>query len=233
MSTFLLVHGGMVGGWYWKKVRHYMGSKNHRIFTPTLTGLGERKHLISPAIDLDVHITDIVNTICYENLEDVILIGHSYAGMIITGVADLVPERIKHLVYIDALIPQDGESMFDIVDPNISSYLLHRAQEEGDGWQVPPNPIESYDFDNPEDIQWIAAHSTAQPLKSFQQPISLKNSLESFTRYYIHCAKASFLDSMLMRAKDMGFICNSLDSGHFPMVTEPEKLSHLLLLANQ
>jgi pimeloyl-ACP methyl ester carboxylesterase len=228
MSNFVLVHGGMVGGWCWKKVRKYLEAQGHLVRTPTLTGLGERKHLNCPDIDLDVHINDIVNVLQYEELEEVILVGHSYGGMVITGVADRTPQRIKQLIYIEALIPEDGESMFDIVDPKISSYLFTRAQEEGKGWQVPPAPAESYNFENPEDIKWIVSHSTAHPLKSFQQKITLKNSMERFNRYYIKCTQDHFLDSMFIRAKNKGFTCNLLDTGHFPMVTEPELLSNLL-----
>ncbi|NNM43258.1 MAG: alpha/beta fold hydrolase [Chlamydiae bacterium] len=229
MSNFVLVHGGMVGGWCWKKVRKYLEAKGHLVRTPTLTGLGERKYLNCPDIDLDVHINDIVNVLQYEELEEVILVGHSYGGMVITGVADRTPQRIKQLIYIEALIPEDGESMFDIIDPSISSYLLNRAKEEGEGYQVPPAPAQSYNFENPEDIKWIVSQSTPHPLKSFQQKITLKNSMKNFIRQYIKCTQDHFLDSMFIRAKNKGFICKQLDTGHFPMVTEPEMLSNLLV----
>ena len=202
--------------------------KGHFVTTATLTGLGERKHLNCPNIDLNLHINDIVNALHYEELEEVILVGHSYGGMVITGVADRTSQRIKQLIYLEALIPEDGESMFDIIDSSISSYLLNRAKEEGEGLQVPPAPAQSYNFENPEDIKWIVSQSTPQPLKSFQQKIALKNSIEGLNRYYIKCMQDHFLDSMFIRAKNKGFICSLLDTGHFPMVTEPEMLSNLL-----
>jgi pimeloyl-ACP methyl ester carboxylesterase len=226
---FLLVHGGMVGGWCWKKVRHCLEGKGHVVWTPTLTGLGERKHLSHPGVDLELHINDIVNMISYEDLSDIILVGHSYGGMVITGVADRVPQKINRLIYLDALIPQNGESMFDIVDPKIISYLTNAAQAEGDGWQVPPPPPQSYNFDDPEDTKWVTSKSTPHPLKSFEQRLSLQNSPKAFPKHYIKCLRDHSLDSMLERAKNMGFTCSLIDSGHFPMITEPEKLCTLLI----
>src|SRR5713226_3159825 len=108
MTTFLLAHGGWVGGWYWGRVTPLLGAAGHRVFTPTLTGCGERAHLINPAIDLDTHIEDVVNVIQYEDLRDVVLVGHSYGGMVITGVAEHVAERLAHLCYLDAFVPEDG-----------------------------------------------------------------------------------------------------------------------------
>lgn len=231
MPIFLLVHGGMVGGWSWKKVRDCLEKKKHVVLTPTLTGLGDRKHLTNKNIDLDVHINDILNVIFYEDLEDVILVGHSYGGMVTTGVADRIPEKIERLIYVDALLPKDGESMFDAVDPTISAYLYKAAQEKGGGWEVPPATPESYGFDVAEDIEWFAPRCTPHPLKCFQQPLRLKgNSVEKMDRVYIKCTQDSSLDSMLVRAKSMNIPCHSIDTGHFPMVTQPQKLTDLLLL---
>jgi pimeloyl-ACP methyl ester carboxylesterase len=115
MATFVLVHGGFSGGWIWKSVRAFLEAEKHRVYTPTLTGLGERSHLISPILDLETHIQDVVNVLRFEELKDVILVGNSYSGMVITGVADRCPDRIKHLIYVDAFVPHDGESVFDLV----------------------------------------------------------------------------------------------------------------------
>ena len=113
MATFVLVHGGWAGGWQWREVAGLLRAAGHEVFTPTLTGLGERVHLANPDIGLDTHIQDILMVLEYEELRDVILVGYSYSGMVITGVAELAPERISQLIYLDAFVPQDGQSMLD------------------------------------------------------------------------------------------------------------------------
>ena len=134
MGTFVLVHGAWGGGWAWRPtVGALLREAGHEVFTPTLTGLGERAHLASPDIDLETHINDIVGVIEYENLHDVVLMGHSYGGMAITGVADRVPERLAHLVYVDAFVPEDGQSLADLIGPGTAEGMIARAQAEGDG----------------------------------------------------------------------------------------------------
>jgi pimeloyl-ACP methyl ester carboxylesterase len=226
LLNILFVHGGMTGGWCWKKVRELL-DKKQAVLTPTLTGLGERKHLSSRSVDLDTHINDIVNTIQFEGCNNVILVGHSYGGMVITGVADRIPQKIKQLVYLDALVPDNHESLFDCVDPLIAEYLYQRAQESGGGWEVPPAPPESYLFDT-KDLEWFYPRCTPHPLKCFQQPLVLKKD-SSIEKVYIKCTQDSALDSMLTRAKKMGLRCLLLDSGHFPMVTHPKELVELLV----
>src|SRR3989442_14761608 len=110
MTTFVLVHGASTGGWYWAPVRQLLRAAGHEVYTPTLTGLGERSHLLSRGIGLDTHVQDVVNVLAYEDLRNVVLAGHSYSGMVITGVADRAPDRIAHLVYVDAVVPHHGES---------------------------------------------------------------------------------------------------------------------------
>lgn len=231
MGNFLFVHGGMVGGWCWKKVRECLEKKKHSVLTPTLTGLGERKHLSGEKVDLEVHINDILNAIFYEGLENVILVGHSYGGMVITGVADRIPQKIERLIYVDALIPKNGESMFDIVDSQIFSHLHDSAQERKGVWEVPPPSPQAYGFEAVHDIEWFGSRCTPHPLKSFQQAIHLnENSVETLDRVYIKCLRDSSLDSMLVRAKTMGIPYHLMDTGHFPMITQPQKLTDLLLL---
>jgi pimeloyl-ACP methyl ester carboxylesterase len=231
MDNFVLVHGGMLGGWCWKKVRACLEQKNHNVLTPTLTGLGERKHLSSANVDLDVHISDVVNTIVYEGWENAILVGHSYGGMVITGVADRIPLKIKRLIYVDALVPKNGESMFDIVDSHIVLHLKSSAQERQGVWEVLPASPQAYGLDTDVHAEWFATHCTPHPLKSFEQAIRLNDhSVETIERIYIKCLRDSALESMLVRAKALGIPCYLMDSGHFPMITHPQKLAELLLL---
>src|SRR5207248_3061546 len=115
MATFVLVHGGWDGGWFWRPVARRLQSDGHDAFTATLTGSGERVHLASPDVDLTTHILDIVNLLAFEDLQDVMLVGYSYSSMIVTGVVERVPERIRHLIYLDAFVPRDGQSLADIL----------------------------------------------------------------------------------------------------------------------
>src|SRR5713101_4428932 len=111
MATFVLVQGGWVGGWYWKRVTPLLSAAGHEVFAPTLTGLGERAHLAAPDIGLETHIQDVLGVLTYEDLSNVVLVGHSYGGMVITGVAERAPERLAHLVYFDAFVPTDGQAL--------------------------------------------------------------------------------------------------------------------------
>ena len=143
MSTFVLVHGAWHGGWCYKRVSERLRAEGHLVFTPTNTGLGERSHLYHREIDLEVHITDILNVIKWEEIDDFVLVGHSYGGMIITGVADRVPEKVRRLVYLDAFVPQDGQSIFDLLGPQIKAGFEEAADAFGDGWRVPSSDPEA------------------------------------------------------------------------------------------
>jgi len=137
MATIVLVHGGTSGGWVWKPIASKLRNEGHEVYTPTLTGLGERVHLLTREIGLDTQITDIVNVLFFEDLHDVILVGHSLAGMIITGVADQVPERISRLIYLDAVLPENGENSMDLLVPEGKKMTEHLVQTQGDGWLFP------------------------------------------------------------------------------------------------
>ena len=137
MATIVLVHGGTSGGWAWKPIASKLQNEGHDVYTPTLTGLGERVHLLSREIGLDTQITDIVNVLVFEDLHDVILVGHSLAGMIITGVADQVSERISRLIYLDAVLPENGENSMGLLVPEWRKVTEHMIQTQGDGWLFP------------------------------------------------------------------------------------------------
>ncbi|MCZ7597771.1 MAG: alpha/beta hydrolase [Gammaproteobacteria bacterium] len=140
----VLVHGARHGGWCWRRVRAMLCARGHVVFTPTLTGLGERVHLRRRGDDLDLHVKDIVNVIEYEDLRDAVLCGHSYAGMVITGVADRLAERLAALVYVDAYVPDDGQSVFDLRPAGMTAALLQQVDEEGDGWLMPPTSAAAF-----------------------------------------------------------------------------------------
>jgi Alpha/beta hydrolase family len=136
---------------------------------PTLTGVGERSHLLSPQVNLDTHIADIVNLIQWEELSQVVLCGHSYGGCVVTGVADRVPDRIAELVYLDAFVPENGQSLHDTLPPEVRDAQVQGAQQIGDGWRVPPIPAEVFNV-NSRDLDWVNRQCTMQPLATFNNP---------------------------------------------------------------
>ena len=172
-ATYVLVHGAWHGSWCWQRVRKNLRDAGQQVFTPTLTGLGERSHLNSAAVDLSMHIADVVNLLRWEDLSDVILCGHSYGGMVISGAADRVPERIRALVYLDAFVPEDGECLFDFLSPELAQPMRLQAQTAGGGWKVPPIPAERFNI-NLEDAAWVNAQCTFQSIASFEEPVELK-----------------------------------------------------------
>jgi pimeloyl-ACP methyl ester carboxylesterase len=145
MATFVLVHPAFAGGWAWRYVAPLLREHGHDVYTPTLTGLGERAHLATPAVDLETHILDIVNVLTYEDLQQVVLVGWSYSGTVITGVIDCVPERLAHAVYLDAEVPRDGESSFDLYRPEDRVAREQSAQATGDGWKASIGSVEDAD----------------------------------------------------------------------------------------
>ena len=233
MATFLICHGAWSGGWAWKKMRPLMRAAGHEIFTPTYAGLGDRAHQASPTIDLDTHIGDVLSVLHYEDLRDVILVGHSYGGMVATGVADRAGERIARLIYVDAFVPSNGLSLFDLLPAQARVERQKAAQEQGDGWLIPPPPPSA---DTPAaDIAWMMARRRWQPIHTFSQPIMLKNSNPTLSRTYIYCKRITPEDRFgpfAKRAKsEPGWKYFEIDASHSPNVTAPGALADLLIQA--
>ena len=163
-TTFLVCHGAWSAGWAWKKMHPLMQAAGHRLVTPTYTGLGERAHLANPSIDLETHIQDILNVIKYEDLRDIVLVGHSYGGMVATGVADRARDRIAQLIYLDAFVPRDGQSLLDLNEP--ARQRMRELAKSGDGWRVPPNPTPP--DTPPADLEWLTERRVDMPIKCFE-----------------------------------------------------------------
>ena len=142
MATYALVGGGWLGGWCWRRVARRLREEGHEVYPVTLTGLGERVHLASPQVDLETHITDVVNLIEFEDLHDVVLLGHSYANLVVTGVADRVPERISQLVYLDTGQLPNGTALIEVFPAEVRSHIERQVDEFGDGWRFPMPPQE-------------------------------------------------------------------------------------------
>lgn len=224
--TFVLVHGASDGGWAWSQVAGLLRTAGHEVYTPTLTGLGERVHLRDPGITLDIHVQDIVNVLLYEDLHEVILVGWSYGGVIITGVAEHVPDRVAHLVYLDAFVAEDGQSLSDLLGPQVMAEFEEIARTTGEGWRIPfTAPVN-------DNHPWTDAL-----LNVFKQPLSLtKAEARSIPRTYIFCSEKpdvplfAALAASAERARgDKQWRYRELPTGHDAVWTMPQELTGLLL----
>lgn len=232
MATYVLVHGGAHGGWCYQSVARLLRGAGHDVYTPTLTGLGERAHLLRPDIDLDFHINDIVQVLTYEDLHDVILVGHSYGGMVITGVADRATDRIGHLVYLDAANPRNGQSLNDIS----SKAAVRAGARTVDDIELVcwpgTEPIPHYGVTDPDDIAWMTPKLTPHPYRCFEQPLRLTNESQLWDIPQTHIVCSSTLPrrdpALLAPAKEAGRLWD-IDTGHDLMITEPEAVTELLL----
>jgi pimeloyl-ACP methyl ester carboxylesterase len=227
LATIILAHGAWSAAWSWKKVRPFMAAAGHRFLTPSYTGLGERAHLASPANDLQTHIDDVAGVLEYEDLRDIVLIGHSYGGMVATGVADRAARRIARMIYLDAFVPENRQALIDFL-PERDQQRMRDSAKAGDGWRVAPNPIPPDTSD--EDRAWIAKFRMPQSIKCFEQPIELRGKL-TLPRAYIQCmrhADRSPFGQFAQRAKTEGWALYELDASHSPNVTAPGALMELL-----
>jgi pimeloyl-ACP methyl ester carboxylesterase len=231
-TTYILVHGAWHGSWCSKRVRPALQSAGHNVFTPTLTGLGERSHLNSAAVDLSTHIADIVNLIKWEELLDVVLCGHSYAGCVITGVADQIPDRIRALVFLDAFVLENGESFMDIVPSEVAQAVRDQAKAAGEGWKTNPIPAHILGVRDLQDVAWVDAQCTPQAIATFEERVKLTGNLEHIEdiAYMFPTECHSNLLVSHERAKAKGWKIRTIDnSGHDFMIDHPQKLADFLL----
>jgi pimeloyl-ACP methyl ester carboxylesterase len=234
MATFVLVHGAWEGGWAWKRVRPLLASRGHEVFTPTLTGQGERSHLAGREVALETHITDVLNVLRWEDLSEVVLCGHSYGGMIISGVADAVPERIRSLVYIDAFLPRDGQSLMDQMSSEATQRVRDSVRAAGDGWRIPPFPAVQFKV-TPENQEWVERNFVPQPLRTFQDKIRLTGALDRITKRTFILAteyQPSAFHGVAERLRqDPAWRVAAIDCGHMIQVDRPRELADALLSA--
>ena len=230
MTTFVVAHGAWSAGWAWKKMHPLMRTLGHTLVTPTYTGIGERAHLAHAGIDLDTHITDILNVLSYEDLREVVLIGHSYGGMVATGVADRAAERISHLVYLDAFAPRHGDSLLSLNSAESRNRVLEGVRTQGDGWRIPANPLPP--DTHPDDVAWSMARRVMQPLQTWLQPIALTGAVNALPTSYIYCKKSGPGDVFRQfadRARaEAGWTYCEMDASHNPHITVPQALMAVL-----
>jgi pimeloyl-ACP methyl ester carboxylesterase len=229
VATFLVAHGAWSAGWVWKKMHPLMQAAGHRLVTPTYTGVGERSHLAHADIDLESHIADMLAVIRFEDLQEVILIGHSYGGMVATGVADRARDVVRQLVYLDAHAPRDGQSAFDLMTPERAAHMRAAAAREGEGWRLPSNPMPP---DTPDsDRAWAEPRRVPQPLKTFETRLHLRNGPLTLPRHYVYCTRIAPGDPFrpsYERARNEGWRTYEIDASHNPHITAPDVLMRLL-----
>lgn len=232
MTTFVLVHGGWHGGWCYRRVADLLRAEGHAVFTPTLTGLADRSHLFSEKVDLTTHQHDVTNLIAWEGLDNVVLAGHSYGGMVITRVAGEIPEKLSALVFIDAMVPHADECLADLMSPTLRDNIkgLAAAGETA----LPPIPARHFRV-NENDEAWVDSLCTAQPVRSFTEPMGDTGARDSFgNKIYIRAAgyPSPGLDAMAARVQAQGgWRYEEIDGGHDLMVDCPDALSEVLLSA--
>ena len=231
MATFVIVHGSWGGGWEWTGVAERLSSEGHRVLTPTLTGVGEPTPDASPSVRLETHVEDVLGAIRTEDLDDVFLVGHSYGGAVATVVASRVPELLRSLIYVDAFIPSDGQSVVDLLDAEWArSVLLEPARTVGDGWRVPfpfPDDLDDYPPD-------VADRYRAgwHPLATLTDPASVSERIAAVTRVFVHCVRKesgedAFLDAE-RTARDAGWSVLEIETGHDVQIEDPGGIAVIL-----
>ena len=232
MSVFVLVPGAWHGGWCYKRVAKLLRVEGHEVFTPTNTGIGERAHLYDPSIGLDTHVEDIMNVIKWEELDDFALVGHSYGGMIVTLVADRIPEKIRTLVYLDAFVPEDGKCEFDYLPIERVEAMRQDATSHSKG--IAPIPAEVLQV-NAKDVAWVNKMCTRHPIKTFEEPVKLSGGLSTLREKRAYIWSESYgsvtFKPFYERIKDdPNWRAYKVSGcGHDIMIDKPAELANILL----
>lgn len=229
MTTFVLVHGAWHGGWCWRRVTPLLRAAGHDVHAPTLTGLGERAHLSGPSVNLDTHIGDVVGVIEAEDLHDVVLVGHSYGGFVVRGVADRAASAIRKLVFLDAFVAENGKSMIDYVPPERRAAFEEGGKAKG---AFDPMPLEPFGVTKPNDLAWAKPRLRPQPFATFAQPLRLASGMPASPLIFIRCTEPAFptFEGFAQRAKnDPGWTYVEVTGGHDAMITNPKGLAETLL----
>ena len=234
MATYVLVHGGGHGGWCYQRVARRLRAAGHEVHTPTLTGVGERAHLVGPHVDLDLHVRDVAAVLHYEDLRDVVLVGHSYGGMVVTGAADRAADRVGKLVYLDAATPRNHQSLVDVAGPAIEFTRPLGKVVDGVELVLLPDPEAAllYGVTDPDDVAWMADRLTAHPWRCFEQPLALTDeaALWAIPRFHVVCTSTLLTrdPELMAEARAEGRLW-AIDTGHDLMVTEPGATAEALL----
>lgn len=232
MTTFLLTHGAWHGGWCWRRLHDILVREGHRVFCPTLTGLGERRHLLHPDVSLDTHIEDVIAVTVAEEIADIVLIGHSYGGAVVTNVADRMPDSLRALVFLDAYIARDGESIIDADPPERQQAIRSRIEETGQGPVLPCPPAVIYGLRSEADREWVDRRQTPHPAATYTQKSTITGAWRTVPKLvYIATtgfSQSDFRDISASLAEDDAFVRAEIDSGHDAMIDAPADLAALV-----
>ena len=228
--NFVLVHGAWHGGWVWQRVAPLLRKAGHEVHAPTLTGVSDRAHLLHPGVGLSTHVTDVVSLISAYDLTDVVLVGHSYGGQVITGVADVLPDRVAKRVYLDAFAGDSGEAAVELQPSDIAGHYRHSVAEQGFGWLIPVRSLAKMGVTDPADVEWLAPRLTPHPWLSFTEKLSLSGAVSSVPAEFIECVGwMRVFRGMRERAESRGWPVHEIATGHEAMVTAPAELASLLV----
>jgi pimeloyl-ACP methyl ester carboxylesterase len=234
--TFVLVHGGRHGGWAWRDIASRLRDRGHLAITPTLTGLGERSHLLSRNIGLQTHVEDLVRVFEYGDLSDVVLVAHSYGGMPVAGALERVADRVRSVVWLDSHLPREHESIFELIGEERAAQMKQMVEENGEGWFVPTSDASFWGLSDPAHIAWVNSKTTPQPVKTYQDPSGPTDRAWAHPGTAIECSPSKLpvieLERQRARAEsDPHFHLRMIDACHEPMVTHPDELTELLIEA--
>lgn len=232
MATFVIVHGAWQGGWIWSRVAEHLRAQGHRVLTPTCTGLGERSHLVSRAVDMSTHVADILAVFKWERLDDVVLAGHSYGGVVITHVADRIPEKIRSLVYLDAFLTEHGQSLIELALPERQKQMRDGAAQFGEGWLVPGVSAAGYGIADPAERAWIDPLQVMQPLACLEQKADLTGAWQRVARKnYVLATRYDPSPFQKFHARfkaDPAWRTYTIPTHHNMMVEMPERTAEIL-----
>jgi len=229
MTTFVLLHGAWHGGWCWSRVASRLRENSHQVFSPTFTGVSDRAHLLSPAVDLSTHVDDVVRLIDAEGLTDVVLVGHSYAGMVVSGVAESRPELLRARVHLDAFVPADGEAAIDLLPESVAGHYHESVAGPGFGWLIPPRSLQVLGVTDDDDLAWLTPRLTPHPWATYAQPIALSDASDAVPGVFVECTDwMRVFSTQAERARQRGWASHEIATGHEAMVTAPDDLAALL-----
>ena len=229
---FLLIHGAWHGGWVWNEISEILNYQGYSVSTPTLTGLGEKKHLLSSKITIDTFIEDVVNHIIFENLNNIILVGHSFAGSVISGVADKLKDRIQKLIYFDAIILKDGQKPFDIAPKELVKQRIELAKRFGNGISIPAPSADAFGVFDVKKSLLLEEKLTPHPLSTYQSKLTIKNEIgNGIPLFYIFCNDPVYksLESSRKVVRKLKWPIFELNAGHDAMLTHPKETLNLLM----
>ncbi|MFI5613463.1 alpha/beta fold hydrolase [Amycolatopsis sp. NPDC051903] len=230
MTAFVLLHGAWHGGWAWQRVVPALRAAGHEVFAPTLTGLSDRAHLLSPAIGLGTHVQDVVALLEAHDLRDVVLVGHSYAGQVVTGVADRVPDRVATRVYLDAFAGRDGEAAIDLLPEQVAGHYRESVAGPGFGWLIPVRSLTVLGVTDEADLAWLGPRLTPHPWLTYTEPLRLTGAGDGVPAQFVECTDwLRVFRPHAQRAADLGWKVHEIATGHEAMVTAPGELADVLL----